>query len=232
MQVPLMNPMTEYDWNYQDVPHKPLEDLLCSFVCISDVQHTHVVERSVHHLLFSQKVFCSQNFVNAVLDSDDKVPCPLDFYFRHADVFIAFSDGRILLLSEREAEKVLEVYWTVEGRCVNQYHHLATMGRVFGASTVPLSLPKGNHAICCASAVTSVQLFNGESCYNSEPQKKALKLILSGNDFQKLKRGETAIAASQHILYTRGQSHMYDYSVLEDCCRSIERDEMNEKLRI
>jgi hypothetical protein len=162
------NPKGEDDWNYEAVPNEPLESLRCNYICLSQLLQKHISEKYVHQLRFSRKVFCSRIFFDAVFDGDRTLPNPLDLYFRNVDVFILFEDGRILMLYEREAEKVLHKFWAVKGKCSNAYLHLSSVRQTSGAGTIPMSLPVGNQANPCGSVLTSMQLFSGETSYDSE----------------------------------------------------------------
>lgn len=158
-------------------------------------------------------VYCTKNFIMTV-SLPAEGPQYIEDLLRPVDAFIYFEDcNSILLLSEREADKILPLMWELRSRGAGRpvrFMHLAYAKEAHKIATIT----SDSDFLSCfqepidAMLITLLQLFNGETTYRGMLE-EALKEILCTKE---------AKIAAKSLPYMRGLEHLLRGSKLEDLC--------------
>ena len=133
----------------------------------------------------------------------------LNDYLRLVNSFLIFPSGEILLISERESDKILELSWDKQMNCflvnltyVRQYHE---------TKTVKFQSPKSNtfDVTILENCIAALQLFHGDVIYETEDRRDAIKEILAD---------VSAKSMASRFSTIRGLTQNYSRSHLEDIC--------------
>jgi hypothetical protein len=167
------------------------------------------------------KVYGTDNFF-LTLEGSEAASSNLEDYQRPVDVAIAFPGGELLLLSEREADQALSLFWgkgSPSQRASANVHlvHLTylkvAVQQAGGAGTVPLALPPTPAALSTVN-VAAAQLFAGDTTFL--PPQFLHPEVLRFLDSQE------AIRAAKQLPYARGKAHNMEKSNLEALCTQAE----------
>ena len=118
-------------------------------------------------------------FLSCAGDSMDESKMSLNDYLRLVDFFLVFSNGDVVLLSEREADKVLELTW--RSNCPN----FALMNLTYArkkeenGSCVKFQCPAGRSFPVPCEVVTTLAFFQGLVMFAKEEEKTSLRSVLS-----------------------------------------------------
>lgn len=157
-------------------------------------------------------VFCTRNFLVGTMQSEMS---SLDDYLRPVDAALAFTDGRMLLLSEREANGVLLALArsretggsTTGGSTQPKLIHLSYAGSEPGGeriSTNPLMREATReHGTLRRAALARIWVFGGITTIPADGR-DAVKTFIKGK-----------WSAVKHIVAARGHGHMLPRSDLE-----------------
>jgi hypothetical protein len=149
---------------------------------------------------WSDKLYCTPNFwktIQAAESNDD-----LSLYLRPVNAMLVMPDGRVVLVSAYELDKLLPEWWVASSRnpkSILQHLFTSVGGHGFGRDSV--TIPD--------EVLTLVKLFRGYVQY-SEPQKKVL--------VAKLRRVPQAHLVVQELLCMRSRLGFFNRSDLENSC--------------
>lgn len=175
-------------------------------------------------------VYATSNFCNTVIVSHAASSTGLTNYLRPIDALLVYpSSQSVLLLSEREAERLLPILWQQRRRGASSaasaqpvFVNLAFLrewalassashtGR--GSSTRPharMQLPAGVPTPSVARPLAALQLFAGETMFHCTEARIAVRALLANR---------AAIDAALRIPVSRGTSHLLDRSHLQEDC--------------
>jgi len=182
-ELPLQTPITEQDWNYAKVfvAESPLtlpsqagiislETAICS------------LSPQFRHINWDKNVYMTENFMKTVGNPTSPMLTERQHFLRPVDAAIQFErSSTLLLLSEREADSILSLYW--ERQHLNQSFNnsfislsfLKTSSRVLDSGTFPLQLRLCDSTTkshmpkyLSSSVIASVQLFSGDTMFENE----------------------------------------------------------------
>jgi hypothetical protein len=181
---------------------------------------------SVRTIPWSQAVFCTSNFRSTLLG-----PAPQKEYLRPVRAMLLFPQGQVLLVSEREADALLELLWQARpgggaaAGAVPLLQSLSYAKLAFeGAGIVPvaprLACSVSAHAWhvspgrACAQAsapvLVTLQLFDGDTMYGT---------LLQRRELQRLMRRR--LEAAQELTGMRGKQSLLPRSHLERVCEDV-----------
>mmetsp|Transcript_17340 Transcript_17340/g.23194 ORF Transcript_17340/g.23194 Transcript_17340/m.23194 type:complete len:194 (+) Transcript_17340:2014-2595(+) len=165
-------------------------------------------------------------------------------FLRLIDVCISFPDGSCLLVSENEADSILQCFWdSPDGiMCSSCYFHYSLVSRAIDKGSLGqrclLALPAKSQAsqdigckipihtqgqkwcidISNVNVLTSVRLFAGETTYCTDSQKDVLKAMLLGEGQGSGIGLGVANGGAERVVEMRGLIHLLPYSDLEQIC--------------
>ncbi|KAJ8606838.1 hypothetical protein CTAYLR_009177 [Chrysophaeum taylorii] len=198
-QLPSRIPTAEEHWEYELVLRAASPVDLPTTQRLDDaVRETLSVEIS-----FPPDVFVTHNFMSTVQDHH----C-LDLYLRLVDVVLAFSSGELLLVSEREADKILELYHTSSLTGAPRFCNLPDLR---SSNAVTMQLPPTTGPELPVKARTAVLLFSGDTMFDPKAESALQKLLLS---FE-------AKRAAPDIAKNRDRAHLLPRSTLERVCEDF-----------
>ena len=241
IQVPFKNPVSEITWDYDTIftADAPIS-LPTTVLSISNVIRQYMRPKSLRGIQWCDKVACTENFIKSVTDAVGGEEKCLNHYLRLIDSAVLFSGGHLLLLSEREADSILVLFWeqmigtlgSRPSKCVRnvatslgttRYQYPLFLQHAFARKSADDSLPAflmlPERVICGKignEMLASVQLFGGETMYRTKARKKALRKILLNK--KRLISGINVSAASgepEHLVAMRGLLHLFPHSDLE-----------------
>ncbi len=114
MEIPQLKPLLEVDWDLNSVfatvsptalPAEAGVHSLASFV------NQRLTPKTLSRIQWSGKVFGTHNFFQSVQHASGATVTSLNYYLRPIDVIIRFPSGEILLVSDREADELLKLFW-------------------------------------------------------------------------------------------------------------------------
>ena len=139
-------------------------------------------------------------------------------YLRLIDSFLIFRNGEILLVSEREADKILELTWN--NKCPTfVLVNLTYTRKAYKTNTIKFQSPISTFNAAFAvsdNVIAALELFHGEVMYATDNRKKAVETILSAVSGKLLAPVFPAM---------RGLGFTYARSDLEKFCTSIPTDQ-------
>jgi len=176
---PRVLPLKEADWDYSSIFNSvSIRSLPITTVAIVDVVGTLLSGENLSNIGWSESVFCTQNFTKTV-----NVNGGMDDFLRIPDAFVRFPSDEILLLSNREADQILLHFLDRKENKVpsNGYYfdHCAfatdkNVQDLLRHDASGTKCPGISDEMSC-----SVKLFNGETIYRDDGQRRALKSMLS-----------------------------------------------------
>ena len=165
-------------------------------------------------------IFGTRNFFETVKESSFSRTTYLNDYLRLVDSFVLFASGEILLLSELEADKILELTW--DSCC----HNFVLMNLTYARKRKPvvgllphlitydvkLQSPRSGQSLFLLSdeAIAALSLFQGLVMFPNEMQRKGVQNIVASSSFGKL--------AAPMFCEMRGLGFTYARSDLEGIC--------------
>jgi Protein of unknown function (DUF3638)/Protein of unknown function (DUF3645) len=255
IEVPQMDAVDELDWDVSavlsrrspfDLPREVGVQLLRGFVRDS------LLPSSLGRIDWPTNVFVTENFRRTVVDRTSRQPPkPMNSYLRLVDSCLAFTKtGDVLLLSEREADKVVERMYQCQIETPRAdasdtwLFHLSLLrtsldGTLPGLGGETMALTANRPELRTSFAlpdnvVACLQLFAGETYYATPERKASLKAILAPGSrtlrsgrtpicFPSSESSDSACLADEpiHLVSMRGYAHRYPYSPLEEVCKKI-----------
>ena len=257
VEIPTMTPRNEVDWNFSAIFQATTSlSLPTKVTSLSDFIANSLHPKSLCKINWSNKIFCTENFAYAVMeDMMAGTSFHYNNYLRLVDSTLIFSDGSRLLLSEREADSIIPLFWRanksdkVTAGVVYVHHTFVSLASEDnmnnGGDHCFLALPCNNgsnpevvknnlnfltsfvSSNACSTgdddeALASLQLFAGETMYNSDARKEALARMLLYLDDS---NGTEIVASNEpeHLVVMRGNIARLAYSDLEFACKEIAR---------
>ena len=164
-------------------------------------------------------VFATSNFIHACA-GDNNTRFSVNDYFRAIDAYLVFRDGAVLLLSERECDKVLELSWTMPKSDTFTLVHwtYARKGPRTG-SRISLQSPPpaagGSHQVS-GKVLAALDLLQGEVMFPDSDVMNSVVEMLSSH---------SAKLFAPLFCSMRGLGFRYSRSDLEVICTSLAFDE-------
>ena len=158
-------------------------------------------------------VFGTTNFFSAIQSTHTS---SLNDFQRNVNSFLLFQFGFVLLLSEREADKVLQYSW--DGKNMNNVSlvNLTYGSKKYFKSDTHFQTPKLANFSPSEEIIAALHLFQGIVTFDLDKRKKAIQEIL-GNDLAK--------SAAFMFSSMRGFSATYQYSDLDEICVTLKQDQ-------
>jgi hypothetical protein len=158
-------------------------------------------------------VHCTLNYIETLVPSQHG-NFSFNKYLRPVDFCLIFPDNSILLISDREADKILQIFWNkkvLTGQCLLPCSIVNfSYFKDFGDNT-PMQIPneqfRSTSLIKIEKMITAVQLFDGQTMFSS--RKEILSDILSSPSQKKI---------ALELVNMRGKSIWIHKSDLEDIC--------------
>ena len=210
---------SETDWNYDSIfSSESIKGLPIKTFNIVHIMTKHVSCQSLSRIKWSNKVICTENFMITI-----QCDGHLDEFLRIPDSMVHFPCGTILLLSDREANKVLPLFQKkiALGILEKDYH----FGHYPFESEQDQSkfLRCGKNHILRDEIACSLKLFNGETQY-PRSQFNTLKEMLSGA-MNHVSSGNFNMSKSsgepEYLVMARRKNTELDRSDLEMMCSEI-----------
>jgi len=146
---------------------------------------------STQHMAWCDKVVCSLNFFQTVKESGLGFDC-LNEYLRSPDMAILRSNGKIILLSDREADQALRDSCfgaKLSSPNIALLHMSCVVSQMQGSGPslrYPLSLPASEVGRLPSSSAASILLFNGNTVYADPEHKQEVGRMLSQDEAAKV----------------------------------------------
>ena len=181
----------------------------------------------LHRLQWSERVFCTTNFFKTVKPSKglgqgstSYTEGELNQFLRFVDVVLTFNDNMHLLLSEREADRLLSILWghlangTVPVNCP-RFTNFSYVRTALGQhETIKLQLPPPRQGdakdIMGLDAFVSIQLFNGETMFGTDEMQRELRSSVA-----------TGKSSADQLARMRGLTFTLDQSDLQYICELV-----------
>lgn len=188
VQVPRRQPAEEEDWDFSAIFRAQSASCLPGAVKLDlAIGRYFANERRLCDIGWSPRVYVSKNFFKTVKPLGAEPP-KLSQYLRPVDVLIAFcsrSEGHtFLLLSEREADQILKLFW--DRKESSGYPRFLNLAYARLRETSPAGIEE--RKLCRSSlelpmdVLVTLQLFAGDTSYETERQKGSLAEILRQNN--------------------------------------------------
>ena len=223
-QLPKQIPRSEVDWDYGTILTAPgpldlpdgagIQNLGDAVSSMLSTQLRRQVQRIQFH---GSNVYVTKNFFATVMSEHNNVVEELDEYLRLPDVLLVYNSGDVLLVSEREAEKILELYQTMpwsssSEAAAPQFRNRALVARAVknAQSDVRLQLPPtGSSSPCTDESRAAIDLFAGDTMFDAAAATALKSILLPDN---------AAKNAAKELPAIRGRKHFMPRSTLERIC--------------
>jgi hypothetical protein len=178
-----------------------------------------------------ENIYGTASFFNTVRFGDG---CSSNMFLRHVDPIVVFPDESLLLVSDREADAILNVIWQLELSATEQNPKRVRLTdtpqevkfvnfcRLRDAlqqepelNSCRLSIGSNNIGLTSRRNLVALQLFNGETSFKAKENpilKSALEFLLQDKIARKV---------VQELLTARGTTHNWKFSDLETVCESL-----------
>ena len=222
---PTRNPEAEVDWTYDGVcsigKALDLHKLGCAVEALRS-QLTHHSCLGRFNAQWPLQIFCTPNFSRTVqvaaLSNGTVTADGQDNYRRCIDSVLVFPGcGQIVLLSEREADRLLPLFWVScrSSKCRVAFANFSMLRDAPPDAPVPLVLARpASHsptALLGASAHTTLatlQLFLGETRYQSEGRRAALRAFLHASCGERREELVDELIAMRNTMHTFARSQL------------------------
>ena len=112
IQVPFKKPVCEITWDCDTIFTVDAPTSLPTTVfSISNVISHYMRPKSLSGMQWCDKVTCTGNFIKSVTDAVGREGKCLHHYLRLMDSAVLFSNSHLIILSEREADSILVLFW-------------------------------------------------------------------------------------------------------------------------
>lgn len=218
IQIAKQKPYFELDWDVTSVLNaSSVRDVtVVKSMCIKDTISKNLSQSYAYffQMNWSSRIFCTHNFTTTVQTSDGIQ----NDHMRIPNAFVLFPNGDVLLVSDREAERLLNTILN-QGKESSRKIVFCHCAFEWNNNSLPSELLR----LCSASNkkrklsdtdACSLKLFNGETSYSGS-QRDVLKNMISDANRMKVSGGP------EMLVQLRGKSHDYDRSDLEDICMEL-----------
>jgi hypothetical protein len=226
--LPRMIAVRERDWtNYESVLRcRDVADLraLTGVKSLRDVVNTSRYidwKHKINYISFAacNGVYSTANFIDTVAYNDDN-PSPNEEYLRPVDAVLWLPRvSSVVLLSEREADKVLPILAAAKKSIPSADVAKSDMPRFLNLNylrpSTSVSLKWSTVSNFPTKSLVQLQLFNGETSYPTSAQKAELTALLAAGGRDNVK---TAQSAALVLPVLRGLHFMISRSDLEMIC--------------
>ncbi len=229
-----MKPYSETDWDVGKALTTPPSFLpfAAGVTSLADFVKKHLKIEPISRIRWSGKIYGTKNFFTSVLNDSGNAPIPCNSYLRVVDTCICYGDGLVLLVSEREADELIDLCSRPNGNVTDTqvvhltFARLATDRQINGHSVQgvngPLLVLKGSGGpleagslLLNSSVLTEIQVFPGETTYGN--RKEELKALLRPQ-----REGEpNASAEPEKFVELRGKHRTFKCSDLEKICKQV-----------
>jgi hypothetical protein len=195
-----------------------LQDADAGAMRLADAVANHLRPAELAKIAWSSDVWVTANFMRTLAPPDgasaDDEHDDLSLYQRPVDAMLRLPDGGVLLLSDREAETLLEAHWAAgkAAGCPPLLHY----SYACNARDASLMAPDDDDAALSDEQAAALQLFNGETTLDGEDRVAAATAML---------RSAEARGAALHLPVLRGNAHLLARSHLEACCEAEDAEE-------
>ena len=191
-EAPVCEPRAEEDWDVCNLAGSPLVAPSPRFIPLADAVRRFMRPAELCTIAWAPAdagaIFVTSNFVKTLKVVGDG-DTDLSLYQRRVDAFVSFADGAVLLLSDREADALLQAAWcSLPRRSATApplLMHLCyarsepppqwlTVQAFPGGATLNM---KGAHQMS-PDVLARLQLFNGEAMFGSAERVAAVAALL------------------------------------------------------
>ena len=199
----------EVDWNYNIVFGANSVTAIRSNCQAEHVSScfAHLSDASACINFSKSQVFLTKNFWETIIHSSS-LPMKLDHFLKPVDVLLIFPNNDMLLVSEREADRILSLTWQKERSEMQvRFLHLSFLKYEEGAGNAGLfPTPCSTNASCVHTTnVLCAQLFDGDTMFS--PSRKEL--------LGKILPTQSAKKSAEDFVYLRGKSFWFHFSDLD-----------------
>jgi hypothetical protein len=173
-------------------------------------------------------VYCTANFIATVANKNDDSPSPSEEYLRPVDAVLWLPrDQAVVLLSEREADKILPILAAAEKSASATDMAQSDRPRFLNLNYLRLSHTDPSTSVSLkwstvadfpTDLLVQLQLFSGETAYPTTAHQAALTALLSSGDGDKVKAAQSAALV---LPVLRGLHFMVSRSDLEVICTRL-----------
>jgi len=241
VEIPRMTPLKESDWDKSRVLQADsLSSLshVVEVISLTDFIAGKLQPPGLSRFAWSQDVYGTSNFFDSVKSQSGLPLSSLNHYLRMVDVILVFPSKQVLLVSDKEADELINLFWKqtaivslchlsllrsgLDGKIPGLLSTSMVLGRKWSSSRMWLRRSTPTQLGCPSDCVVAtLQLFAGEAMYGTQTRHEALKNILRGFE---LSLGP-AMVDPEYIVDARGNSHLLPYSDLEKACQELAREE-------
>jgi hypothetical protein len=219
VQLTELQPHCEPIWNYSQVLNITKSSQLPSLVNLESISSAIESRGSIENVMsikwleFGGNIYGTSNFFTTTQNGNDP-NC-----LRQCDAMLVFSNPNVVvLLSDREADAVLQVIGKRErSKCLEfKYVNFSRVKQARKQNQAKTSLSIGatslnwNPPTMLEDALAILQLFNGETMYDTEYRKVQVKKILKQTN---------ACQAQAELIIARGKSRHIFHSDFDAICK-------------
>ncbi|KAG3193069.1 hypothetical protein C6341_g343 [Phytophthora cactorum] len=224
LEVPVCKPMKEKSWDYSRIlGARSIEDLrgIVNVVCMDSCIRQWTTLTNLADLAWtSTQIVGTEKFFATVVARRgiDR----MNEFLRVIDVMLIFENDQVLLVSEREADQILELLWSTSDSCSFRLVNFALVcegvdriGRKTQFRDVPLALGCRLDQEVPVLSLAACHVFNGETMPTTRQQ-----AVLNNVLCDLLKPVAQREATLGNFVMSRGNGHKWTRSFLHElCCR-------------
>jgi hypothetical protein len=198
-------PRLENDWNYDALFRPHLCHSFSSFGQIEDLAihplkgiNSFLQINHFDEISWPDNVYLTENFLLSLNNFSN-----LSQFIRPVDGLLKFNTGEILIMSERESEKILDMIYDND-----------SLGLPFTFSNKSIEVHRNNPTMSSYGSMLSIQIFSGDTFYPKE-EKECVSY------FSLLFALKNSMIAVNEIIKCRGEECMFPMSPLDIISRQI-----------
>lgn len=218
-----MTAFDEKDWDYTSIfRSRSPTNLPIEVHHISDIMCNYISCKSLTNIKWSKKVLCTSNFIHTIQIKDGN----LDDFLRVPDCVIYFPSGETLLISDREANEILDLFQGSTGsnkKNVNS-HSFGHYAFEIEPDQEPLLRCGKKNVIMHDDIICSTKLFNGETMYPRNQQRVLKDMLSCAKDCIDSSESFATTEASgepEVLVLARRKNANFEMSDLENICKEI-----------
>ncbi|RQM14524.1 hypothetical protein DD237_003146 [Peronospora effusa] len=239
IEMAILKPMKEKTWDYSEILRvRSAEDLsrVVQVIRVESYIRQRIFPANLVNLAWTRThIFGTENFFATIVAREGDLD-RMNEFLRVIDVMLIFDNGQVLMVSECEADHILELVWSTNSRStgnsvdlpfcfVNFAFACESIDRT-GAFTkihnVQMALGSRLNQDLLLLSTTACHLYNGETMF-AKHQQSVVEPVLRGL----LRSGTQREATLSNFVESRGNGHKWTRSFLHELCRRMDLEDCN-----
>ncbi|UIZ28931.1 hypothetical protein KXD40_007205 [Peronospora effusa] len=239
IEMAILKPMKEKTWDYSEILRvRSAEDLsrVVQVIRVESYIRQRIFPANLVNLAWTRThIFGTENFFATIVAREGDLD-RMNEFLRVIDVMLIFDNGQVLMVSECEADHILELVWSTNSRSTGNSVDLPfcfvnfafacesidRTGSFTKIHNVQMALGSRLNQDLLLLSTTACHLYNGETMF-AKHQQSVVEPVLRGL----LRSGTQREATLSNFVESRGNGHKWTRSFLHELCRRMDLEDCN-----